>query len=126
MISISLKLMRYSLYHLLQHKCVCGLQQLVFIVVQLDLLQSLRVLFEFIYYAVLLFCKSLRNSILSVLPLVTNYNEISRLSDDYSFVQAFASQFTYCAQELGLDEEKINVNGGAIALGHPLGATGEH
>lgn len=42
-----------------------------------------------------------------------------------ALVQAFASQFTYCAQELGLDEEKINVNGGAIALGHPLGATGE-
>ena len=40
-------------------------------------------------------------------------------------MQAFASQFTYCAQELGLDEAKINVNGGAIALGHPLGATGE-
>lgn len=40
-------------------------------------------------------------------------------------MQAFASQFTYCAQELELDEEKINVNGGAMALGHPLGATGE-
>lgn len=40
-------------------------------------------------------------------------------------MQAFASQFTYCAQELGLDEARINVNGGAIALGHPLGATGE-
>jgi acetyl-CoA C-acetyltransferase len=29
-----------------------------------------------------------------------------------------------CARELGLDEEKLNVNGGAIAIGHPLGATG--
>ena len=29
-----------------------------------------------------------------------------------------------CARELGLDEGKLNVNGGAIAIGHPLGATG--
>jgi acetyl-CoA acyltransferase 1 len=39
-------------------------------------------------------------------------------------VQAFASQFVYCRNKLGLDPEKINVNGGAMALGHPLGATG--
>lgn len=39
-------------------------------------------------------------------------------------VQAFASQFLYCRNKLGLDPEKINVNGGAMAIGHPLGATG--
>jgi acetyl-CoA acetyltransferase family protein len=38
--------------------------------------------------------------------------------------EAFASQATYCAEKLGLDHEIVNVNGGAIALGHPLGATG--
>ncbi len=38
--------------------------------------------------------------------------------------EAFASQAIYCAQELGIDPKKLNVNGGAIALGHPLGATG--
>jgi acetyl-CoA acyltransferase len=38
--------------------------------------------------------------------------------------EAFASQALYCVRELGLDREKVNVNGGAIALGHPLGATG--
>ena len=38
--------------------------------------------------------------------------------------EAFAAQVVYCLRELGLDEEKVNVNGGAIALGHPLGATG--
>lgn len=40
------------------------------------------------------------------------------------FTQAFASQYVYCRKKLGLDPEKINVNGGAMALGHPLGATG--
>ncbi len=44
--------------------------------------------------------------------------------DLFEINEAFASQFTYCAKKLELDEEKINVNGGAIALGHPLGATG--
>ncbi len=38
--------------------------------------------------------------------------------------EAFASQSVYCVKELGLDPEKTNVNGGAIATGHPLGATG--
>lgn len=38
--------------------------------------------------------------------------------------EAFASQAVYCVRELGLSEEQFNVNGGAIALGHPLGATG--
>lgn len=38
--------------------------------------------------------------------------------------EAFASQALACIRELNLDEEKVNVNGGAIALGHPLGSTG--
>ena len=33
-------------------------------------------------------------------------------------------QATYCVEKLGLDPEKVNPNGGAIALGHPLGCTG--
>lgn len=47
--------------------------------------------------------------------------------DDVDLVEineAFASQSVYCVNELGLDPEKTNVNGGAIATGHPLGATG--
>ena len=38
--------------------------------------------------------------------------------------EAFAAQSLACIRELGLDESIVNVNGGAIALGHPLGATG--
>jgi 3-oxoadipyl-CoA thiolase len=38
--------------------------------------------------------------------------------------EAFASQSVVCIDELGLDPEKVNVNGGAIALGHPLGMSG--
>lgn len=38
--------------------------------------------------------------------------------------EAFASQCIHIIRTLGLDEEKVNVNGGAIALGHPLGCTG--
>ncbi|KAF2165593.1 hypothetical protein M409DRAFT_67002 [Zasmidium cellare ATCC 36951] len=38
--------------------------------------------------------------------------------------EAFASQAVYCVRELGIDEDKVNPKGGAIALGHPLGATG--
>jgi 3-oxoadipyl-CoA thiolase len=38
--------------------------------------------------------------------------------------EAFAAQAIPCMRELGLDPEKVNVNGGAIAIGHPLGASG--
>jgi len=38
--------------------------------------------------------------------------------------EAFAAQFLAVGQELGFDQEKVNVNGGAIAIGHPIGASG--
>ncbi len=38
--------------------------------------------------------------------------------------EAFATQYLAVEKDLGLDREKTNVNGGAIALGHPLGASG--
>ena len=44
--------------------------------------------------------------------------------DAFEINEAFASMLAYCIETLGLDHEKVNPNGGAIALGHPLGATG--
>lgn len=44
--------------------------------------------------------------------------------DLFEVNEAFASQAIYCLRELGLPTDRVNVNGGAIALGHPLGATG--
>ena len=38
--------------------------------------------------------------------------------------EAFASQTLACIRELGMDENKVNVHGGAIAMGHPIGGTG--
>ena len=38
--------------------------------------------------------------------------------------EAFASQSIAVTRELGLDSSKVNINGGAIALGHPIGASG--
>lgn len=44
--------------------------------------------------------------------------------DIFEINEAFASQCLWCANELGLDQKKINPKGGAIAFGHPLGCTG--
>lgn len=44
--------------------------------------------------------------------------------DVYEINEAFASQCVYCVEKLGIPIEKVNPNGGAIALGHPLGTTG--
>ena len=55
------------------------------------------------------------------------WEDNGRDADDYDLVElneAFASQTLYCQDELGFDDEIFNVNGGAIAIGHPLGASG--
>lgn len=44
--------------------------------------------------------------------------------DIFELNEAFASQSIHCIRELGIDMAKVNPNGGAIALGHPIGATG--
>jgi len=49
-----------------------------------------------------------------------NTNDI----DLYEINEAFASQAAYCVRKIGIDPQRVNVNGGAIALGHPLGCTG--
>lgn len=59
------------------------------------------------------------------IPKLLEYTGISK--DDvgiWEINEAFASQSLYCIRKLGIDEEKVNPKGGAIALGHPLGATG--
>ena len=54
--------------------------------------------------------------------------EITQLSKDdidfYEINEAFASQAVYSIEKVGLDYKKVNPNGGAIAMGHPLGCTG--
>ena len=44
--------------------------------------------------------------------------------DLWELNEAFAVQVIYCRDMLGIPDDRLNVNGGAIALGHPLGATG--
>jgi acetyl-CoA C-acetyltransferase len=44
--------------------------------------------------------------------------------DLFELNEAFAAQMLACGKELGLDEARVNVHGGAIALGHPIGASG--
>src|SRR5205814_2482432 len=61
-------------------------------------------------------------------PAIRKLLEKHRLTLDdidlFEINEAFAAQYLAVEKELGLDREKVNVNGGAIALGHPLGATG--
>jgi acetyl-CoA acyltransferase 2 len=61
-------------------------------------------------------------------PAIRKALERAKLSlDDLDLIEineAFAPQYLACEKELGLDRDKVNVNGGAIAIGHPLGASG--
>ena len=69
-------------------------------------------------------------SIMGVGPVPASRKALDRAGigvEDLDLVElneAFAAQSVVCIDELGLDPEKVNVNGGAIALGHPLGASG--
>jgi acetyl-CoA C-acetyltransferase len=44
--------------------------------------------------------------------------------DLFELNEAFAAQMLACGKELGLDDSKVNVHGGAIAMGHPIGGSG--
>ncbi len=65
---------------------------------------------------------------LGPVPAIELLLEITGLSmDDIGLIEineAFGAQFIGCERELGFDRNIANVNGGAIAIGHPLGATG--
>lgn len=59
------------------------------------------------------------------IPLLLKKAALSKEQVDiYEINEAFASQAVYCVKKLGIPEEKVNPVGGAIAFGHPLGATG--
>jgi acetyl-CoA acyltransferase 1 len=59
------------------------------------------------------------------IPALYKYTGIEQKDVDIiELNEAFASQTLACIRALGLDEKKVNPNGGAIALGHPTGATG--
>jgi acetyl-CoA acyltransferase len=62
------------------------------------------------------------------LPAVQKLLKVAGLKigdiDLFEMNEAFACQAAYCRRELGMDPARVNVNGGAIALGHPLGCTG--
>lgn len=61
-------------------------------------------------------------------PAIRHVLELAELAldaiDRFEINEAFGAQYLAVERELGLDRDKVNVNGGAIALGHPLGATG--
>lgn len=61
-------------------------------------------------------------------PAIQTVCEKARLKladiDLFELNEAFAAQMLACGKELGLDESKVNVHGGAVALGHPIGASG--
>jgi acetyl-CoA acyltransferase 1 len=61
----------------------------------------------------------------AAIPVVLEKTGLDKSEVDiYEINEAFASQCLYCINELGLDMNKINPKGGAIAFGHPLGVTG--
>ena len=69
-------------------------------------------------------------SVMGIGPIPASRKALARAGlgvEDLDLIElneAFASQSVVCIDELGLDPAKVNVNGGAIALGHPLGMSG--
>jgi acetyl-CoA acyltransferase len=60
----------------------------------------------------------------AVQKLLAKYNLKVSDIDLFEMNEAFACQAIYCQRELGIPDDRLNVHGGAIALGHPLGCTG--
>jgi acetyl-CoA acetyltransferase family protein len=74
--------------------------------------------------------RGVRPEIMGTGPIPATHDVLERAGweldsvDAIELNEAFASQSIACIRELGLDEEKVNAWGGAIALGHPLGSSG--
>ena len=72
----------------------------------------------------------LDNKVMGLGPIHATQKVLSKLNLDikdidlFEMNEAFASQSIAVTRELGLDSSKVNINGGAIALGHPIGASG--
>ena len=72
----------------------------------------------------------LDNKVMGLGPIPATKKVLSKLNLDvknidlFEMNEAFASQSIAVTRELGLDSSKVNINGGAIALGHPIGASG--
>ena len=72
----------------------------------------------------------LDNKVMGLGPIHATHKVLSKLNvniediDLFEMNEAFASQSIAVTRELGLDSSKVNINGGAIALGHPIGASG--
>jgi len=62
--------------------------------------------------------------VLAVPRLLSRHGLAVQDIDIWELNEAFASQVLYCRDRLGIDNDRLNVNGGAIALGHPFGMTG--
>ncbi len=62
--------------------------------------------------------------VLAIKKLLKDNNLTVEDIDLFEINEAFAGQYLACQKLLGLDPEKCNVNGGAIALGHPIGMSG--
>jgi acetyl-CoA acyltransferase 1 len=87
---------------------------------------GLPILARFVQYAV----KGCPPEIMGIGPAVAIPELLAKTGkkvsdiDVWEINEAFASQATYCVENLGIDYAKLNPKGGAIALGHPLGCTG--
>jgi len=87
---------------------------------------GLRILAKYINAAV----AGVAPRIMGTGPVIAISNVLAKVGlkkenvDLFEINEAFASMYVYCVRKLELDPEKVNVNGGAIAFGHPLGATG--
>jgi acetyl-CoA acyltransferase len=87
---------------------------------------GLKPLLRFVGFAV----GGVRPEVMGIGPVAAVPRLLKRLGMDLSEIdlielnEAFASQAVAVIRALGIDDDKVNVNGGAIALGHPLGCTG--
>ena len=66
----------------------------------------------------------IRDRVSTVQKLLKKANLAIEDIDLFEINEAFAAQSVACVKDLGIDPSKVNVNGGAIALGHPVGCTG--
>lgn len=120
--------LHFNLFHSILYYCILFYSTLLYFILFSFVIFLCYILFNYIYS----YKAQVRHCISNL--FYNKYKTLRRLSkyesenNNYFFFflsQAFASQCLYCVRYLGIPLEKVNPLGGAIALGHPLGCSGE-
>ena len=120
--------LHFNLFHSILYYCILFYSTLLYFILFSFVIFLCYILFNYIYSYKAQVRHCISNLFYNKYKTLRRLSKYSSENNNYFFFflsQAFASQCLYCVRYLGIPLDKVNPLGGAIALGHPLGCSGE-